>query len=109
MQTINFYIGTNDKETLKRELDDAQVMAVIDACFENYTVAKVMGVYTMGSCSDEATPSERIVEDTFKVTLLCLNSWSQEKIDNVCKFLKNMLNQECIGVEIINNSSIQFV
>lgn len=106
MQTINFYIGTLDKDTLKRKVTDAQVIAVLNSCFENYTVEKVMGVYTMQQGSARG---EIITEDTFKVTLLTQTDWHTDKINNICKFIKNMLNQECIPVEIYNTVDIKFI
>lgn len=106
MQTINFYVGTLDKDTLKREVTDDQVVAVLGACFDNYTVEKVMGIYTM---QDGEHAGEVIVEDTFKVTLLCQQDWSTDKINNVCKFIKNMLNQESVAVEIYNTVDIKFI
>lgn len=105
MQKLIFYIGTNDKDTYKKELDDKTFLAVIDTCFNNYTLETVTGVYTMQDGSEK-----RIQEKTFKVTVLNTNKdWTESKINNVCKFLKNMLNQESIAVEIHNNVSISFI
>lgn len=107
MQTINFYIGTLDKDTLKREVSDAQVVAVINACFDNYTIEKITGVYTMQSGE---YAGEVITEDTFKVTLLDTeNKFNDDIINNVCKFIKNMLNQESVAVEVLRNAVIKFV
>lgn len=105
MQKLIFYIGTNDKDTYKKELDDKTFLAVIDTCFNNYTLETVTGVYTMQDGSNE-----RVCEQTFKVTVLNTDaSWSDSKISNICKFLKNMLNQESIALEIHNNVSISFM
>lgn len=105
MQKIIFYIGTNDKDTYKKELDDKIFLAVIDTCFNNYTLETVTGVYTMQDGSQK-----RIQEKTFKVTVLNTDKdWGESKINNICKFLKNMLNQESIAVEIHDNISISFI
>ena len=105
MQKLVFYIGTNDKDTYKKELDDKTFLAVIDTCFDNYTLEIVTGVYTMQDGSEK-----RIVEKTFKVTVLNTDKdWVESKISNICKFLKNMLNQESIAVEKCNYVNISFV
>ncbi|MCM1324198.1 MAG: hypothetical protein NC218_08545 [Acetobacter sp.] len=83
---------------MKREMDDLQITRVIETCFENFTIKKTVGVYTMQEGNNEG---KTIVEDTFVVTVLVAsnNSWNDNKIANVCKFLKNMLNQETVAVE----------
>lgn len=106
MQTINFYVGTLDKDTLKREVTDKEVVNVLGACLDNYTVEKTAGVYTMQSGE---YAGETIVEDTFKVTILCQTDWSNAKINNVCCFIKHMLNQESVAVEVYNNVDIKFI
>lgn len=105
MQKLIFYIGTNDKDTYKKELDDKTFLAVIDTCFDNYTLEIVTGVYTMHDGSNE-----RVCEQTFKVTVLNTDEyWTSSKLNNVCKFLKNMLNQESIMVEIHNYVNVSFI
>lgn len=105
MQKLIFYIGTNDKDTYKKELDDKTFLAVIDTCFDNYTLEIVTGVYTMQDGSEK-----RIIEKTFKVTVFNADEyWNTSKLNNVCKFLKNMLNQESIMVEIHNYVNTSFI
>lgn len=39
MYKITYYIGCNDKDTLKQELSDAKIIRVIDNLFEDYTIS----------------------------------------------------------------------
>ena len=46
MYKITYYIGCNDKDTLKQELLDAKIIRVIDSVFEDYTISKAYGRFT---------------------------------------------------------------
>lgn len=46
MYRITYYIGCNDKDTLKQELSATQIISVIDSLFDNYTLSQTQGRFT---------------------------------------------------------------
>ena len=71
MYRITYYIGCNDKDTLKQELPDEFFISVFDSLFDNYTLTQAQG-------RDKET--------------------SKEWVENNCMYLKHRLNQESILV-----------
>ena len=103
MYKITYYIGCNDKDTLKQELSDTQIISVIDGIFDNYALSKTQGRFTNKD-------GVKTFEKSFVVTLITDN---EKDIDDVfilhnCKHLKAFLNQESILVtkELIQASFI---
>lgn len=98
MIKVTYYVGTDDKDTCKKELLDRDFYKVFDELFTNYTLQKATGVYTMQNSNTV------IKEDSFIVTTFIEEDNNKELIDykiytNV-EILKNILNQESILVEI---------
>lgn len=46
MYKITYYIGCNDKDTLKQELSDEFFISTFDSLFENYTLSQTQGRFT---------------------------------------------------------------
>lgn len=93
MYKITYYIGCNDKDTLKQELSDAKIIRVIDNLFEDYTISKAYGRFTNKN-------SVRTFEKSFVVTLITDKEYKTKdvRIKENCDILKIILNQESILV-----------
>lgn len=101
MFIYNFYVGTADKNTLKQELPERLFYSCFDFVFDNYTITKVQGRYTM-------TESKTVItEDSFQVTVI--NIYSDEELKEKVNYLKKFLNQESILVTIDKTSDICFM
>lgn len=93
MYKITYYIGCNDKDTLKQELSDTQIIGVIDNLFKDYTLSKTQGRFTNKD-------GVKTFKKSFVVTLITDN---EKDFDDIfilhnCKPLKAFLNQESILV-----------
>lgn len=96
--TVNYYIGTKDKDTKDYKLTDNYFRQTITEEFakqypNGFTITEGIGYYKHDS-------GEVVTEKTYIVTVL------DEVFVNVdlTDALKEKLNQECIGVQIINDS-----
>ena len=96
--TVNYYIGTKDKDTKDYKLTDKFIkQTIIDEVTKQYpngfTITEGTGYYKHNS-------GEVVTEKTYIVTVL------DEVFVNVdlTNALKDKLNQECIGVQVINDS-----
>lgn len=103
MYKITYYIGCNDKNTLKQELSDEFFISTLDSLFENYTLSQTQGRFTNKD-------GVKTFEKSFVATLI---TDDEKDIDDVfilhnCKHLKAFLNQESILVtkELIQASFI---
>ena len=103
MYKITYYIGCNDKDTLKQELPDEFFISTLDSVFNNYTLSQSQGRFTN---KDGLT----VFEKSFVVTIITDSNY---EIDNAhielnCLELKSKLNQESILVtkELIRASFI---
>ena len=98
--TVNYYIGTKDKDTKDYKLTDEFIkQTIIDEVTKQYpngfTITEGTGYYKHDS-------GEVVTEKTYIVTVL------DELFVNVdlTDALKDKLNQECIGVQVITDSVI---
>lgn len=93
MYKITYYIGCNDKDTLKQELPDEFFISTLDSVFNNYTLSQSQGRFTN---KDGVTTFEK----SFVVTIITDKSSyiSDLVIKNNCKYLESELNQESILV-----------
>lgn len=94
MYRITYYIGCNDKDTLKQELSDEFFISVLDGLFNNYTVSQTQGRFTNKN-------GVKTFEKSFVVTLIVNDTDKETKehyIDDVTRYLKYKLNQESILV-----------
>ena len=96
--TVNYYIGTKDKDTKAYKLTGKFIkQTIINEVTKQYpngfTITEGIGYYKHDS-------GEVVTEKTYIVTVL------DEVFVNVdlTDALKNKLNQECIGVQVINDS-----
>ena len=96
--TVIYYIGTKDKDTKGYKLTNEFIkQTIIDEVAKQYpngfTITEGTGYYKHNS-------GEVVTEKTFIVTVL------DEVFVNVdlTDALKDKLNQECIGVQVINDS-----
>ena len=96
--TVNYYIGTKDKDTKNYKLTDGFIKQTItDKVTKQYpngfTITEGTGYYKHES-------GEVVTEKTYIVTVL------DEVFVNVdlTNTLKEKLNQECIGVQVVNDS-----
>ena len=96
--TVNYYIGTKDKDTKDYKLTNEFIKQTITNEFakqypNGFTVTTGTGYYKHNS-------GEVVTEKTYIVTVLdelFVNT-------NLTDALKDKLNQECIGVQVINDS-----
>lgn len=100
MNKYIFYIGKNDKDQRKQILSDNEFIYYISDCFKNFTVTEALGCYTYDNGDTEQ-------EKSLVVTVF--DNFSQSTLDVKIEFLKVYLNQESIGVEIVNNCNINFM
>ena len=94
MYRITYYIGCNDKDTLKQELSDTQIISVIDNLLKNYTLSKTKGRFTNKD-------GLKVFEKSFIVTLITDDEDCEVTpfcIRHNCTVLKTRLNQESILV-----------
>lgn len=100
MNKYIFYIGKNDKDQRKQVLSHPEFISYISQCFKNFTVTESIGYYTY---EDGYTEQEK------SLVVTVFNSYSDTDLKRIVDYLKTTLNQECIGVEIVNNCNINFI
>ena len=93
MIKTTYYIGTNDKNTLQRELDDISFIKVFDNIFKDYTLQKAQGRFT--NKNGQVTFEQTFIITTFNE----ITEIDMDIIEQNCNILKKELNQECILVE----------
>ena len=96
--TVNYYIGTKDKDTKDYKLTDDYFRQTITDEFakqypNGFTITEGIGYYKHDS-------GEVVTEKTFIVTVLDEVFVNADLTDA----LKEKLNQECIGVQVINDN-----
>lgn len=100
MNKYIFYIGKNDKDQRKQILSDREFLYYISSCFHNFTVTEALGYYTY---EDGYTEQEK------SLVVTVFNSYNDTDLKHIVGYLKTVLNQESIGVEIVNNCNINFM
>lgn len=97
MLKTSLYIGLNDKDTKKQIIVDSVAKEVII-----YAVVKQKLDFTLFECNGVYTHENgvSVIEKSFKIELLCFENEKtfNEKILQVVKDLKIMLNQESVAV-----------
>ena len=93
MYKITYYIGCNDKDTLKQELSDAQIISVIDNVFDDYTLSQTQGRFTNKD-------GVKTFEKSFVVTIITDDNYELNlfNVAEKVEVLKSKLNQESILV-----------
>lgn len=96
MIKVTYYVGMNDKNTLKQELAKSDFIVEFDNIFRDYTIYEGQGRFT-----------NRLGEVTFERTLIvttfidnCTEATLRQHVQYNCSILKDKLNQESILVEI---------
>lgn len=100
MNKYLFYIGKDDKDQRKQVLSDNEFISYISSCFHNFTVTESIGYYTY---EDGYTEQEK------SLVVTVFNSYNDIELKHKVGYLKTVLNQECIGVEIVNDCNIMFM
>ena len=100
VMTVNYYIGTKDKDTKDYKLTDEFIkQTIIDEVTKQYpngfTITEGIGYYKHNN-------REIVTEKTYIVTVLDEVFVNRDLTDA----LKDKLNQECIGVQVINDNTM---
>lgn len=97
MLKTSLYVGLNDKDTKKQIIMDDVAKEVII-----YAIVKQKLDFTLFECNGVYTHENgvAVIEKSFKIELLCFENEKafNEKILQVVKDLKIMLNQESVAV-----------
>lgn len=100
MRKIIFYIGLQDKDTKTQLIKYNEACKIIANRLDLFTIQQAQGYYKYNDgslCS----------ENTLIVTVF--ENYSDYVIKVLVNNFKFDFNQECIGVEIVNNCNINFV
>ena len=100
MKKITFYIGLQDKNTKTELIKYEEARKIIANRLELFTIQKAQGGYKYDDNS-------LCLENTIIVTVF--EGYSDNYIKVLANNFKIDFNQECIGVEIVNNCSINFI
>lgn len=96
MIKVTYYIGTNDKDTLQRKLDDISFTHMFDSVFKDYTLQIADGRFT--NKNSQVTLEKSFIVTTF-IEIYTVAALKQH-IQHNCSILKETLNQESILVEV---------
>ena len=97
MIKVTYYVGTNDKDTLKPELCKRDFIKLFDKLFKDYTLVEAIGRFT--NKNNETTEELSLIVTTF--TNVHTVEELKQHIHHNCTILKDKLNQESILVEVI--------
>lgn len=100
MRRITFYIGLQDKNTKTELIKYEEACKIIANRLELFTITKAQGGYKYNDGS-------LCLENTLVVTVF--ENYSDSYIKVLVNNFKLDFNQECIGVEIVNNCNINFI
>ena len=96
MIKVTYYIGTNDKNTLKPKLCKREFIKLFDELFKDYTLVEAIGRFTN---KDNITTEELSLIVTTLVDN-CTETTLRQHVQHNCSILKDKLNQESILVEV---------
>lgn len=93
MYRITYYVGCNDKDTLKQELPDNDFIILFQKLFKDFTLQKSKGYFTN-------TSGLKTIEQSFIITLITddTKEFDDKILKANCNILKKYLNQESILV-----------
>ena len=100
MKKVTFYIGLQDKDTKTQLIKYSEACKIIANRLDVFTIQKAQGCYKYNDGS-------LCFENTLIVTVF--TTYSDSAIEILVNRLKLDFNQECIGVEIVNNCNINFI
>ena len=90
------YVGLKDKNTKKQEVTKAQARNIIINVCGDWTLSDSIGAYTHKD-------GKQVKEHTIRVELLFKTS---KEVKRMAQDIKEELNQETIGYEVVNTNSI---
>lgn len=96
MIKVTYYIGTNDKDTLKPKLCKSDFVKLFDKVFKDYTLTEAIGRFT--NINDVITEELSLIVTTF-IEVHTVEELKQLILYNF-GILKEALNQESILVEV---------
>lgn len=96
MIKVTYYVGTNDKDTLKPELCKRDFIKLFDEIFKDYTLVEAIGRFT--NRNNETTEELSLIVTTF-IDVHTVEALKQH-VQHNCSILKDKLNQESILVEV---------
>lgn len=96
MIKVTYYIGMNDRNTLKQELAKIDFILEFDKVFRDYTIHEAQGRFT--NRLDEVTFERSLIVTTFIDD--CTEATLRQHVQHNCSILKDKLKQESILVEI---------
>ena len=104
MIKVTYYVGMNDKDTLKQELAKIDFVIEFDKIFRDYTIYEGQGRFTNNF--GEVTFERTLIVTTFIDD--CKEATLRQHVQHNCSILKDKLNQESILVEI-NKPGVMFL
>ena len=96
MIKVTYYVGMNDKDTLKQDLAKIDFILAFDEIFRDYTVYEAQGRFT--NKLGEVTFERSLIVTTFIDN--CTEATLRQHVQHNCSILKDRLNQESILVEV---------
>lgn len=100
MKKVTFYIGLQDKDTKTELIKYNEACKIIANRLDTFTIQKAQGCYKYNDGS-------LCFENTLIITVIA--RYSDSAIGILANRLKLDFNQECIGVEIVNDCNINFI
>lgn len=100
MKKITFYIGLQDKDEKVELIKYNEACKIIANRLDAFTIQKAHGCYQYDDGS-------LCFENTLIVTVF--ETYSNEYIKVLVNNFKLDFNQECIGLEIVDNCNINFI
>ena len=100
MKKITFYIGLQDKDTKTELIKYDEACKIIANRLDMFTIQKAQGCYQYNDDS-------LCFENTLIVTVF--ENYSNEYIKVLVNNFKLDFNQECVGLEIVDNCNINFI
>lgn len=100
MKKITFYIGLQDKDTKAELIKYDEACKIIANRLVVFTVQKAQGCY-------QYIDGSLCFENTLIVTVF--ENYSDNYIKVLVNNFKLDFNQECIGLEIVNDCNINFI
>ena len=96
MIKVTYYVGTNDKDTLRPELYKRDFIKLFDELFKDYTLVEAIDRFT--NKNNRTTEELSLIVTTFIDD--CTEATLRQHAQHNCSILKNKLNQESILVEV---------
>lgn len=97
MKQYTLYIGLNDKDTKQQKIDTIEAFKIVSAeCTKKFggaTIYNAKGIYKHDN-------GDIVIENTLRVEILEFDSSIFSDVRELCAYLKRVLNQELIAVQV---------